>query len=221
VEIIYDGEIDITIDGLFTLLLSKNKIAQRILKNEGWIEKGESSSTFIVFQHDKKMAGYFALLNKSPSNNRMQVCYADGLVGSYNYMILLNWMILETLKGREIADSWMNSRPGIITISKKKKIIMPILGYLLKIAMQRHMNAEIPSDLDEPHEWWEAKVANEDDRLIIKLLRKGEPPDEARRRLSIGTNKTILNRESDLRRSLGPEIVPFRTAWRNRKRQNK
>jgi hypothetical protein len=75
-----------------------------------------------------------------------------------------------------------------------------------------------PALKNKEPESWEARVPNEDDRKIIRNLRSDEP--KAASDISEALNvidKTIYNRESVLRDSLTPDIVPFRQKWRNRK----
>lgn len=68
-------------------------------------------------------------------------------------------------------------------------------------------------DIQEP---WENQVPSADDRIIIKNLRKGLPASATARSFVID-EKTIYNRESALRKTLGSDIVPFRQEWRKRK----
>jgi hypothetical protein len=227
--IIYDDRLGITIDYFYDLLLSKNAIARSELKNAARIERA-GSSTFSILMEDGALAGWFALEIFTPMISRVQIVTREKLVDCMKYMITLTWMLLESIRGKEDADAWIGSKPWLKPKPESTLIIMPIMGDLVKLAMQEEndqtknngVDPEITKDVVNSPELWEAQVPNADDRLIIRYVRGKVPAEETKRRLGKGTIKTILNRESELRSLHTPEIVPYRQEWRNRSwRENK
>ena len=80
-------------------------------------------------------------------------------------------------------------------------------------ATLRDGHGELTGEL--PEAWW-AKVQNSEDRIIIENLRQGLSAKTAALALDRQI-KTITNRESVLRKILGPEVLPLRRDLRGRK----